>query len=119
MGIFSSCQFFGIFIGGIVGGVVYHHWHIAGVLSFCLVLGILWLIVCATMAEPTYLNSKIYKLNCNHLDTKKTIEEILASQIGVYEYNTCLEEPAIYIKIDKKEFNEHNLLQKIKKFIAN
>ncbi|MGQ4004618.1 MFS transporter [Francisellaceae bacterium CB52] len=118
MGIFSSCQFFGIFIGGMVGGLVYHHWHIAGVLVFCLILGTLWLIVCATMAEPTYLNSKIYKLNNNQVDTKELIEEVLASQVGVYEYNTCLEEPAIYIKIDKKEFNEHHLLKKIEKFIV-
>ncbi|AXA34490.1 MFS transporter [Francisella adeliensis] len=117
MGVFSSCQFFGIFVGGMVGGVVYHHFHIAGVLTLCLTLGILWLIVSIMMAEPTYLNSKIYKLKNNSHDAKIALEEILAAQTGVYEYNTCLDEQAVYIKIDKKEIEEENLVKRIKHLI--
>lgn len=117
MGVFSSCQFFGIFIGGVVGGIVYHQYQISGVLCLCLAICILWLIVSIMMAEPTYFNSKVYKLKSNSLDAKIALEEILAAQTGIYEYNTCLDEQAVYIKIDKKEIQEKNLINKIKDHI--
>lgn len=113
MGVFSSCQFFGIFIGGMVGGTTYHHFGIAGVLAFCTLLVISWLIITLIMAEPTYLNSKVYKLDELNQQLKTKLENILHSEKGVYESTICLEEKAIYIKIDKKEFDENLFMQKI------
>ncbi len=44
LGIFSSCQFFGIFLGGILGGWLYHQFHITGIFAGGLVLTILWIL---------------------------------------------------------------------------
>ncbi|AIT09771.1 MFS transporter [Candidatus Francisella endociliophora] len=113
MGVFSSCQFFGIFIGGMVGGITYHHFGIAGVLIFCTILAVSWLIVTIMMAEPTYLNSKVCKIDTLDYTFEEKLKNILHAEDGVYEFTICLEEKAIYIKIDRKEFDEESLLKKI------
>ncbi|MDE4957480.1 MFS transporter, partial [Francisella tularensis subsp. holarctica] len=45
MGVFSRCQFFGIFIGGMIGGITYHHCGITGVLILCTALSVSWFII--------------------------------------------------------------------------
>ncbi|GAB4221857.1 MAG: MFS transporter [Francisella sp.] len=115
MGIFSSCQFLGIFTGGMIGGVVYHHFNISGVIVLCILLSISWLIVSLIMAEPTYLNSKVYKLDKLTSNIQENLDKLLQNQQGIYESIVCLDEKAIYIKVDKKEFNEKDFLEKVNK----
>ncbi len=43
IGIYSSCQFFGIFLGGCLGGWIYGHYNAGVVLLVCAMLAILWL----------------------------------------------------------------------------
>jgi predicted MFS family arabinose efflux permease len=45
MGIYSSSQFFGIFIGGTGGGLIYGHYGIAGLFGFCMLLTVAWFAV--------------------------------------------------------------------------
>jgi predicted MFS family arabinose efflux permease len=45
IGMFSSCQFLGIFIGGSLGGWLYQHYHAAGIFCFSLISCLCWLIV--------------------------------------------------------------------------
>jgi MFS family permease len=113
MGIFSSCQFFGIFIGGVLGGIIFHKFNITGVLTFCTVLAFLWFLVTLIMAEPTYLNTRVYKLEKITSQLAEKLNKIIAIEEGLYESVICLEENAIYIKIDKKKFDEKLFIQKI------
>ena len=46
MGIYSSCQFLGAFVGGAGGGYVLQHWGAMGLLALCLVPGVAWLLLC-------------------------------------------------------------------------
>lgn len=119
MGVFSSCQFFGIFIGGMIGGITYHHFGITGVLILCTALSVSWFIISLIMAKPTYLNSKVYRLDKLTPNLKVKLDQLLHKQKGIYESIICLEENAIYIKVDKKEFDEKNLLEKINFITAN
>ncbi|MDE2235445.1 MAG: MFS transporter [Gammaproteobacteria bacterium] len=52
LGIYSSSQFFGIFVGGAVGGWLQGIWGLAGVFSLCVVLAVLWLTVAVSMRPP-------------------------------------------------------------------
>lgn len=45
MGIFSSSQFLGIFVGGAVGGLIHQHYGINTVFLFCLLLALIWLVI--------------------------------------------------------------------------
>jgi MFS family permease len=46
MGIYSSCQFLGAFVGGAGGGYVLQHWGAMGLLALCMVPGTAWLLLC-------------------------------------------------------------------------
>lgn len=45
MGIYSTCQYLGIFIGGFAGGFIYAHINLSAVFIFCAALAIVWLIL--------------------------------------------------------------------------
>ena len=118
MGVFSSCQFFGIFIGGLLGGLAFHHFGISGVLTLCAIITALWLFVTSMMAEPTYLVSKVYKINASIPDIKAKLEDLIANHVGIYDSTIYLDEEVLYIKVDKKEFKENNFINALnQKFV--
>ena len=52
MGVYSTSQFLGIFIGGISGGWLYGQFQAVGIGSFCLVLCLVWLLISFEMTNP-------------------------------------------------------------------
>lgn len=52
LGVYSSSQFFGIFVGGALGGWFQGVWGLTGIFSLCLVLTGLWLLVAFAMRPP-------------------------------------------------------------------
>jgi MFS family permease len=62
VGVYSSVQFFGAFVGAAAGGWL-SQWHGAGaVFGFCLVLTALWIAVSATMAAPPVYNERNFSM---------------------------------------------------------
>ena len=55
IGVYSSCQFFGAFVGGAMGGWLYGEYGIPAVFQFNAAMLILWFIVAATMPRPAPL----------------------------------------------------------------
>ena len=64
MGIYSSSQFFGIFIGGSTGGWIFEHGHLSGVFALCATIACIWFFVAITMKHPPYLSKNT---NCGKL----------------------------------------------------
>jgi len=109
MGIYSSSQFFGIFIGGIVGGFMYHRYHFAGVFLFCAIIGFIWLYVAFNMQPPKYLSTMLLSVGkISDNDVRQTTEEI-AGVKGVAEVMIAPDEGVAYLKVDKKLLDESNL----------
>jgi len=54
LGIYSFSQFFGIFVGGAVGGWLYGTFGLTDVHLFCAILAIIWLAIAFTMKNPQY-----------------------------------------------------------------
>ena len=52
LGIYSSSQFFGIFVGGALGGWLQGVWGLTGVFGLCAALAGLWLLVAIAMRPP-------------------------------------------------------------------
>ncbi len=52
LGIYSSSQFFGIFVGGALGGWLQGVWGLTGVFGLCAALTGLWLLVAISMRPP-------------------------------------------------------------------
>lgn len=62
VGVYSSVQFFGTFVGAAVGGWLSQHQGPAAVFGFCLVLSALWLAASATMSSPPAFNQGNYSM---------------------------------------------------------
>ncbi len=57
MGVYSSSQFLGAFVGGAVGGWLLGHYQVAGVFSGCAVMTLLWLTIASGMTTPATAKS--------------------------------------------------------------
>jgi MFS family permease len=62
VGVYSSVQFFGTFVGAAVGGWLSQHHGPAAVFGFCLVLTALWLAASATMSAPPAYRQANYSM---------------------------------------------------------
>jgi predicted MFS family arabinose efflux permease len=54
LGIYSFSQFFGIFVGGALGGWLYGAFGLVNVYLFCATLAVIWLGIAFTMKNPQY-----------------------------------------------------------------
>ncbi|MFN7096383.1 MAG: MFS transporter [Gammaproteobacteria bacterium] len=115
MGIYSSSQFLGIFVGGSVGGMLYHHFGVNSIFLFCGLLGLLWIILAMTMKQPPYLSSKIIAIRIEHnTDAINALQNKLMAINGIKEVMVSVDEQVAYLKVDKKELVADDLLAIIK-----
>ena len=59
MGLYSSLQFLGIFVGGIIGGWANQTAGTAGVFVLTAGLALIWLLAAVTMKQPSYLTTRL------------------------------------------------------------
>ncbi|MCK5813645.1 MAG: MFS transporter [Cocleimonas sp.] len=109
MGIFSTAQFMGIFVGGSLGGLVLTHWGVQGVLFFGAIMATLWLIVALGLPQPKFYRSMVFKLNKTALSDPNKTSQQLNQIAGIKESAISLEEGSAYLKIDKNQFSEEEL----------
>ena len=114
MGIYSSAQFLGIFVGGSIGGWIFGHFHISGLFIFCAIVGLIWLIVVIAMKQPPYLSTIIVKLNKSLTQDLAALNQYICSIEGVSEIAILHHENLIYLKIDKKIIGEDELRKRIR-----
>jgi predicted MFS family arabinose efflux permease len=100
MGAYSSCQFMGLFLGGVLGGWVNGHYGVSAVFLFCGLAALSWFAVSLTMNPPRYLSNLLISLE-NLSD--KTVEVFVAQLqkiAGVVEVSIHNEEAVAYLKVD-------------------
>jgi MFS family permease len=105
MGVYSSLQFLGIFIGGIIGGMAHQHGGSAGVFALTTALAVIWLIVAAGMAQPSYLTTRLVPVAESKLFDTADLAAKLRQVPGVVEAVIIAEESVAYLKIDAKSFD--------------
>lgn len=100
MGIYSSSQFFGAFLGGMIGGWVFEHYSFAGVFSFCSFVAATWFLFAATMQNPRYLSTHMINLGkVNEADVSQLVVR-LTQITGVAEAVVIAEDGIAYLKVD-------------------
>ena len=102
-GVYSSSQFFGIFVGGAGGGWAHQVAGDAGVFALTTGLALLWLVVAATMAKPQYLTTRLMRIG-DHADSEN-IAAKLRQLPGVADVVVIVEEKLAYLKVDSKVFD--------------
>jgi MFS family permease len=113
IGMYSSVQFFGTFLGAAAGGYLYSRWALEGIVIANAVLAVIWLVVCAGMRLPEPLSTRTYSVPPMDLAQTQALTAALRAIPGVHEARVVVAECTAYLKVDSVRFDEHNVLQTI------
>ncbi len=101
MGVFSTAQFSGIFVGGVVGGYIATQWGRSEVLYMGAAIAVIWFLIAMTLPTPVFYKARTVHLRDEHLKNPSQTASTLMQITGVKEVAIALEEGAAYLKVDK------------------
>jgi MFS family permease len=104
-GIFSTSQFLGIFVGGVVGGSIQQMLGGNAVFVGSLGLSIVWLLVASTMKQPSYLTTRLIRLAAGRPFDPEVLAAGLRRVPGVAEAVVIAEEHLAYLKVDSRTYD--------------
>ena len=105
MGLYSSAQFLGIFVGGVVGGWAHQHGGNPAVFALTAAIALFWLLAAATMAQPSYLTTRLVSIGNGQAGDAESLAAKLRQVPGVAEAVVIAEEQLAYLKVDSKHFD--------------
>ena len=121
MGIYSTAQFLGAFIGGVTGGAL-HNWQSGtGLFLVLAVVALVWFWRAYAMAQPAYLHSVILQpegvsrgpVGSEQTLTTQALDEQALMSIralaGVEELVVLPDDALIYLKVDKQQWLPESL----------
>lgn len=111
IGVYSSTQFLGAFVGAAVGGYLFEYHGSNALYVFCGSLLLVWLILAATMQAPAAVRSRMYHVQEMNMDQSKKLSRELATLSGVYEALVLADEGIAYLKVDMKGFDEEGVIK--------
>ncbi|BCX82685.1 hypothetical protein MIT9_P2271 [Methylomarinovum caldicuralii] len=116
MGVYSSSQFFGAFLGGALGGWVHEHYGLAAVFAACAALAGLWGLVALGMKPPRPVSSLLLHVEVSDRRQAQQLAHKLRKLPGVVEAVVVPEEGVAYLKIDKQRVNRERLEALVARF---
>ncbi len=109
MGAYSSCQFMGLFMGGLVGGWFKGVYGETAVFLFCAIAALSWLLVSLSMKPPRYVANLLISLT--HL--KQVHEDQLTTEFleieGVEEVTVNFADEVAFLKVDNQRLEKERL----------
>lgn len=108
MGIYSSSQFIGSFVGGVAGGFVAHHFGYHAVFLMCGLLALVWAGFAATMAQPRHWSTVVIDL-AHHPHFPSDTLAVRELLTGVEEVTCILDRNLLYLKVDREHFDRRKL----------
>jgi len=105
MGVYSSLQFFGIFVGGVIGGFAHQRGGAAAIFALTTALALIWLLTAVGMAQPSYLTTRLLSLAATGAENAEDLATKLRQVPGVIEAVVVAEENLAYLKVDAKSFD--------------
>lgn len=96
MGLYTTNQFLGIFVGGVFAGWVCQQYAITDVLFINAVLLCVWLAVAFFMRSPRYVSTCVFPLTYPYPSREQCL-----TIPGVIDVAICPDERVVYLKIDK------------------
>jgi MFS family permease len=114
MGVYSSVQFLGAFVGATAGGFLMEHFGGNSVLIFAIVLLISWLLVAGGMQPPAAVRTRLYPLPAMDEPAARLLQGRLMQIKGVREVMVVAEEQMASIKVETGGFDEASVEQLLK-----
>ncbi len=115
MGIYSSSQFMGIFVGGSLAGILYQYAGSSGIFFTNTILCFIWLFIASSMQPQCYFSTYLLPYPTGFSEEENLIKR-LKNLTGVQELKINKNENLIYLLVDKATFKEQDaklLLEKI------
>lgn len=113
LGIFSSVQFLGTFLGAAAGGFLYARWGGEGIVIFNAVLLVIWLAAAAGMSVPAVLSTRVYTVPALAHERADGLAARLKALPGVHEAKVVAQECRAYLRVDSAGFDEQNVVRLI------
>jgi predicted MFS family arabinose efflux permease len=113
IGVYSSVQFLGTFVGAAAGGYLYSRWALNGIVIGNAALAVIWLMIAAGMRIPEPLSTRSYSVPPMDFAETQALVAALRAMPGVHEARVDASESTAYLKVDSVRFDEHNVLQAI------
>lgn len=111
LGVYSSSQFLGAFVGGALGGWLHGKYGAHGVFALTSMAALAWLGVVWNMREPPYLSSYLLKVGICDAAQARLLEQQLAQVAGVAEAVVAGAEGVAYLKVERRKLDEQQLQQ--------
>jgi len=105
MGVYSTSQFLGAFVGGAGGGMVLGKFGVEGIFIACSIGALLWLALAFGMAPPRMRSAMIMAVDPNLMGEAKGLETQLLKLAGVAEARIAVEENVAYLRVEKEHFD--------------
>jgi len=104
MGIYSTCQFSGAFMGGVIGGISYRLFGHSGLFLCLTVLMIVWFLLSLKMQNPSKI--KTFTFSNPTITQQKAVQlkRQLSALSGTLEVAITLNEQTVYIKANTQIF---------------
>ena len=109
MGIYSSAQFFGIFLGGYFAGFFLQDHLPHSIFLFCALITLVWFFIAVRMKNPRYLTTQLLNVGKISSDQAEQLTNKLSIIPGVAEAVIIAQEGIAYLKIDRHIINVDEL----------
>lgn len=109
MGAYTTSQFMGVFLGGMIGGSLNGAYGLSGVVAFNVSLALLWAVLAISMKKPQFNSSYLLKVGeVSESEAQLLVKQLLAV-VGVVEALVIAEDGVAYLKIDKQRIDMDEL----------
>lgn len=109
MGVYSTSQFMGSFVGGTLGGWLSGFAGASGVIVLVLLAVAAWLVLVLTMAPPRYATNLALRLNEQHQQDPRAMREAFMAIPGVDDAVVLAASSEAWLKVDRQYFSEEAL----------
>jgi len=109
MGVYSSSQFLGIFIGGLLAGKLsqLYGYETIFIMNICFVA--VWLLLALSMKQPSYLSTQLLNVGDISEHEASSLAQQLTNIRGVAEAVVIAKDGVAYLKVDKHALDSDSL----------
>jgi MFS family permease len=105
MGVYSTSQFAGAFIGGLAGGWMHQHFGQQGLFLFGMAVAVLWFLVALGMSAPGKFRAELLRVGPMSNENAGKLSARLGAIRGVAEAVVVPDEGVAYLKINPGEID--------------
>ena len=111
VGVYNTCEFFGAFIGGVLGGFLYVPAQHNEAQAFMVIAGllVLWLLVALTMTPPRHVATRMLHIEASDETAAEALRQRILAVDGVAEVEIFPDEQVAYCKVDNKTLDDDKL----------